>query len=326
VEDELDRAAGPWDGVALELRRLRALAGAPSYAEIARRVEQRRASRGLPPAECRLARTTVYDVFRLGRARLDSALVHEVAAVLDDDPHAVRAQVRDALRRVSGEAGPPPSPAPAAGRPAEPPAAAEQPGAGWRRRSVLAVVVLCVTVNLLGRVLVDAMQVPLYLDMVGTAVCAVLLGPWRAVAVGLLTNVIGIQVSGAESLPFAVINVAGALVWGYGVWRWGAARSVSRFFALCVVVALTCSALAVPIILLLGGATGNGADAVVQVVLARTGHLWMAVTTSNLVTSLGDKLISGFLALLVLDAVATRGAPSDRVHDAVAQGQEQRPE
>ena len=71
------------DDLAAELRRLRALGGSPSYADLARRIGTLRAERGQPHTAP--GRITVYDAFRDGRARLDAALVLDLVAVLDPD-------------------------------------------------------------------------------------------------------------------------------------------------------------------------------------------------------------------------------------------------
>jgi len=58
--------------VPARLRALRAAAGDPSYAEIARRVTAQRASKGMPGAGAIVSRASVYDCFREGRKRFDS--------------------------------------------------------------------------------------------------------------------------------------------------------------------------------------------------------------------------------------------------------------
>ncbi|PTU54357.1 hypothetical protein DBB34_19870 [Sphaerisporangium cinnabarinum] len=89
--------AGSVDELASRLRALRAWAGDPSYTEIARRVGALRTARGVPVAEARPGRVTVYDVFRAGRSRLDVGLLADVAHVLGDRrPAAWRAAYRTA--------------------------------------------------------------------------------------------------------------------------------------------------------------------------------------------------------------------------------------
>ncbi len=110
--------------------------------------------------------------------------------------------------------------------------------------------------------------------------------------------------SAAISLPFAVVNIAGALVWGYGVRRWGLGRSLGRFFSLNVLVALVCTLIAVPVLVLVfGGSAGHEQDTLTATFFEMTHTLAVAVGFSNLLTSVGDKMISGFLALVVISTL-----------------------
>ena len=54
------------------------------------------------------------------------------------------------------------------------------------RRMLL--IVSSTALNLLGFWLVATLGIPLYLDMLGTAIVAMVLGPWAGVAVGIATN------------------------------------------------------------------------------------------------------------------------------------------
>ena len=62
------------DDLAAELRRLRALVGSPSYADLARRIGTLRAERGQPHTAP--GRITVYDAFRDGRVH--TGLIPEI--------------------------------------------------------------------------------------------------------------------------------------------------------------------------------------------------------------------------------------------------------
>ena len=87
------------DEIASALQELRGKAGSPSYAEIARQVSGVRRASGMPSAEARVAKSTVYDIFRNGRQRLDSDLVAEVVEVLGVDG-AEAARWADECRRA----------------------------------------------------------------------------------------------------------------------------------------------------------------------------------------------------------------------------------
>ena len=94
-----------------------------------------------------------------------------------------------------------------------------------------------------------------------------------------------------------------------------ALRDSGRFFVLNVLVALTCSLIAVPILVLLeGGFNRHGTDQVTEAVLALSHSLWASVTVSNSLTSVSDKLIAGFVALTVIEGLPRRlraWAPAD---------------
>lgn len=291
-----------FDQIAADLQVRRVEAGSPSYAEIAVRIGVLRGERGVPQAQARPARTTVYDTFRAGRRRLDTALVLDIVRALGADEREVAAwEERCRTARVADL-----PVAPSADTESEPERPEPEPPAPIAPPTALAALLVCVgclAVNLVGRVLVVKIDtIPLYLDMVGTAVAAVILGPWWGAGVGLSTNLLGVGVSGGDSVPFAIVNVAGALAWGYGVRRFRMGATIPRFFALNCLTAVLCSLLAVPIILLIGD-TGNGADDVTDSFLVIVESLWLAVASSNILTSLADKTISGFVALLAVDVL-----------------------
>lgn len=292
-----DLNEGRWDPMTLSLQRLRLIAGEPSYATIAALVAERRAAEGAPPHAARIARSTVYDCFRLGRTRVNLGLVREIATVLGADDAQVERWIAECHDERIG-APEDPGVAEATEAPETP-----SPTHGSHRGRGLAVLLGCIALNLAGRVFSEFLQLPIHLDMVGTAVAAIALGPWRGAAVGLGTNLLGVASSGLASIPFSAVNVVGALLWGYGVRSWALGRSLPRFFALCVLVATCCSAIAVPILVLAyGGSTGHGQDTISSTVYGYTHVHAAAVAVANLLVSIADKVISGFVAIAAVSA------------------------
>lgn len=150
------------------------------------------------------------------------------------------------------------------------------------------------------------LKLPIHLDMIGTAVAALALGPWRGALVGASTNIVGVAISGFISLPFALVNITGALVWGYGARRFGMGRSLPRFFVLCLYAAIACTVVAVPIIeIVYGGATGHGTDMLARNIQQMTPSSVLATGSANLLVSMADKIISGFIALVAVVALPT---------------------
>ena len=169
---------------------------------------------------------------------------------------------------------------------------------------VVALVPVAAALNVVGGTINTALGLPTFLDMIGTAVVAILLGPWWGALVGVISNTAGAFVTGPVNVPFALVNVAGALVWGYGVRSFGMGASASRFFVLNVIVALVTSAVAAPIVVFVfGGATGHSSD-VLTAAFAQAGQdLLAAAFTSSVIVSLADKVITGFVALAIIDAL-----------------------
>jgi energy-coupling factor transport system substrate-specific component len=169
---------------------------------------------------------------------------------------------------------------------------------------VVTIIPVCIALNIVGGYIASALRLPVYLDMIGTAISSIVLGPWWGALVGVLTNCGSALISGPTSLPFAIVNVVGALLWGYGVRSWRLGRTIPRFFLLNVIVAVACTVVAAPIIVFVfGGATGNGADALTGTFLAVGQNLMGSVFSSNILTSLADKIIGGFVALAVIEAL-----------------------
>lgn len=281
------------DALVHELHALREDAGQPSFGDIAIGVSRVRRERGLAPERARVGRTTVYDAFRVGRRRLDAELVSDIVLVLGGTPHDAALMAARCLAAQSAR--PPSSPV------ADP---IELPRPALATRTLVVFLVASVVINLSGRFLVDALGLPLYLDMIGTAFSAIVLGPWWGALVGVTTNVAGTASSGSASLWFVPVNVAGALVWGYGARRWRMGSSIPRFFLLSVVVALVCSVVAsTTIVAMLDGSTGHGSDDITASVLDLGRSLWVSVSVSNLLTSVSDKLLAGFISLAVIESL-----------------------
>jgi energy-coupling factor transport system substrate-specific component len=169
---------------------------------------------------------------------------------------------------------------------------------------VVALVPVAAALNVVGGTINIALGLPTFLDMIGTAVVAIVLGPWWGALVGVITNIAAAFFTGPVNVPFALVNVAGALVWGYGVRSLGMGATVTRFFILNVIVALITSAVAAPIVVFMfGGSTGHSSDALTAAFVQAGRDVLAAAFASSVVVSLADKIISGFVALAIIEAL-----------------------
>jgi len=308
--------AAPFDDLADALQELRVDAGRVSYAEIAARITERRVADGDSPAAARVARSTVYDAFQRGRRRLNADLVREIVLALGHD-----ATAGDAWRRRCLDAHRAALPSRDGTEPDEvaqtaPPSTdamtvtagdsvdAPEPTPAWRRDEqrmirtgfTIAALAACVGLNLFGSAIININGIPLWFDMIGTAVAAFAIGPWQAVAIALITHVLNVPLSSPPAAVFVIVNVGGALCWGYGI-RW-AKRSALRFASVLVGTALMCAMLgAVITLFLFHGSTGHASDATVAALAPSLGA-WPAQLLVNACTSLADKIPTGLIALI----------------------------
>jgi energy-coupling factor transport system substrate-specific component len=168
---------------------------------------------------------------------------------------------------------------------------------------VVAVIPVAAALNIVGGYINTILNLPIFLDMIGTMVTAVILGPWWGALVGAITNIVNSFISGPISLPFALCNVVGALVWGYAN-QWGWMKKQWSFFLTNIAVAFFVSLTAVPIyVFIFGGATGHFADVMTAAFLAMGQNLIVSVFSSNILVSLADKIISGYVGLAIIEAL-----------------------
>jgi energy-coupling factor transport system substrate-specific component len=165
-------------------------------------------------------------------------------------------------------------------------------------------VALAAAVDVLGGWVAGLLKVPVFLDTVGTFVAAAVLGPWWGAAAGVGNNVVSALFNGPSSIPFAIVSVAVALVWGYGLRTFGMGRNGWTLLSLNLVVALVAALVSAPIVyLVFGGATGHPSDALTLAFEALGKGLASAVLVSNLILNVADKLITGYVGLAIVEAL-----------------------
>ncbi|WP_394278600.1 hypothetical protein [Microbacterium sp.] len=284
-----ESSASAHDAFAEDLQRLRISAGNLSYSAIAERVAAAREARGVSASAARVARSTVYDAFQPGRRRVDADLIAEIALALgQSDAEAAVWRARSLERHLVERR--------------EPTSSAPDPLVP-RLRAALIVTIMAAAVfmNLFGGTIAVKLQLPLFLDMAGTALVAFVFGPWYAVAVAVATNTLGAITSSPETIVFALVNVVGALVWGYGMQRFG--RTWGRLLLLTVAVALACTLVSVPLNVLMYSGMGHASNAYVVAMEAAAGIV-PAVFSVGFLVSIVDKIIATLVAVILAGWVA----------------------
>lgn len=145
----------------------------------------------------------------------------------------------------------------------------------------------------------------IYLDLCGTILTALILGPWWGALTGMLTNITSTLISGSViGVPFCFVNALCGIV--VGVCRdYGLTKSWVKFivtFALtCLVVSASASVI---VVFLFGGATGAPQDVLVFALLSTTGLDMLAgVFIADIVGKPIDLLLEYLICFLVLRAL-----------------------
>ncbi|OIH92900.1 MULTISPECIES: hypothetical protein [unclassified Curtobacterium] len=324
--------SGTAEAFADRLQRLRRAAGDPSYGDVAARITARRVAVGTPEAAARIARSTVYDVFRPGRTRLNVSLVGEVVRVLGVADGDVEEWQRAARSPVVARPGPGPAgpvrpevgPAPSAQseadeRPTGRPGSARLTSSAsavvasslrrWPDRfrhdldagSVVLLVAAAVGLDLFGASVSEQFHLPIWLDTIGTAVIALRLGPWAGAGVGAGAVLLNQLAHGPTSFWFALVGVVAGLLWGAGGRLRGLQRSSWRLLVLGLVVAVGCTAVATPVtVLAYQASVTHGTQAYIDLLSAAGDGPWVAVALANLGASVLDKVLTTFVAFALL--------------------------
>lgn len=86
----------------------------------------------------------------------------------------------------------------------------------WNRKNIINVcfgILICIAINLAGRNISEIGNLPFWFDSIGTVIIAAYIGPVPGAIVGGITNLC-IYLMGQDNLPYAIVNIAVAIVVG----------------------------------------------------------------------------------------------------------------
>ncbi|MFC7018477.1 MULTISPECIES: ECF transporter S component [Haloarcula] len=175
---------------------------------------------------------------------------------------------------------------------------------------------VAIGLNVIGGTFTRVLRLPLFLDVIGTILLAIIAGPWVAVVAGASTNLIlGVTTSPSTAF-FAVVQIAIALVAGWMAtsgWFMDVSdtRDYARLFLAGVILAIVSTLTATPIqVIVLGGFSGAGQDAAVGALMATGSSIVEAVFATQFTIDITDKLISLGVAYGVARQIPERYLPS----------------
>ncbi|MDR0655320.1 MAG: ECF transporter S component [Treponema sp.] len=173
---------------------------------------------------------------------------------------------------------------------------------GKLRVTYMAILIpLGVAINLVGGQAALALKLPFFMDSIGTAIIAAIMGPYVGAVSGILFNIIGSIISGnLMASLFGICNLATAFIVGFMV-RGGKFRTLVHAVIATVLVALANAILGAPIaVVVYGGIQGAGVDFAVAGFLALGNDIMTAAFLARLPINLVDKGIAVLVAWLIL--------------------------
>jgi energy-coupling factor transport system substrate-specific component len=171
----------------------------------------------------------------------------------------------------------------------------------------LVMIPVAIAINIAIGTIIYQLKVPfVYLDSIGTIFVGAIAGPWVGALTGLLTNLVWIPLGnpayGWYAPVAAVIGLLAGLFAKYGFFRQWWKAILAGF-----ITGLVASLLSAPItILVYGGFTGAGTDAITAACLAAGGSIEVCAFAQSLTVDLVDKTLSFFLVWLIIQALPVR--------------------
>lgn len=170
----------------------------------------------------------------------------------------------------------------------------------------LTLIVFSIAINMVIGQLSSMLKLPIFLDSIGTLICALLAGPWVALFSGLLTNLLWGLLSGPIAAAFAPVAMMIGLSAGL-LARAGGFRTLPRVILSGVVITFALMIVAVPIrTYLFAGTTGSGADFFVAYFHAVGDNLLESVAITVLGANIADKVASAIIAWLLVRQLPER--------------------
>ena len=170
---------------------------------------------------------------------------------------------------------------------------------------VILLIPVAIAINIIGGNLTSVLKIPVDLDMIGVILVGALVGPIPAAITGILTNLIN-GIFDPTWIPYVIcscfIGIFAGLLGKYNM--------MTKWYKLIIsgiVLALVATITATPVtVFFFGGATGGGALILAAGLMATGKEILEAVLSVYIVTETIGKLISVFVAYLIIKAIPAR--------------------
>lgn len=162
-----------------------------------------------------------------------------------------------------------------------------------------------VAINFVGAQIVLLLKLPVFLDTIGTALAAMIGGPWIGMLTGALTNIVK-GITNPVSFTFIPVQVAIGLVVGI-LSKNGMFNKIWKIIISAILIALAATLVATPIqVIVFGGATGNSSDILVATLLTSGQEIWASVFSTKILIETFDKILCLLVAYFIIRNMSPR--------------------
>lgn len=161
---------------------------------------------------------------------------------------------------------------------------------------------VAVGINFVGKEVANLLNLPMWLDSIGTILAAVVAGPWIGAISGAVNNVFfGLTMDGGISIIYGLTSIAIAIVAGMLAYT-GWFRSFPKAIVAGLLIALTSAVVSTPLnVGLYGGQTGKAwGDAIFAGMMASHLGIWLSAFVDEFVMDLIDKVVVSIIVFLVV--------------------------
>ena len=159
---------------------------------------------------------------------------------------------------------------------------------------------VCIALNVGLNKLAVVLQLPVFMDTVGTILSAALIPPFFSILVGIVSNLLGGVIT-HPAIPFYIGTQIVIAMMAVIAYRKGWFENLWLALVTGLAIGIVSAIVSAPVtVLVFGGITEPGATAINAVLLA-TGHsLWSSVLSGTLIVSSIDKVVAAGIVWLLL--------------------------
>ena len=174
---------------------------------------------------------------------------------------------------------------------------------------------VCIALNVSLNKISTVLQLPVFMDTVGTVLSGAMVPPAYSILVGIVSNLIGGVVT-HPAIPFYIGSQVVVSLLSIAGFRRGWFDTLPAAIGLGLAIGIVTAIVSAPITaLVFGGVTEPGATALNAVLLAAGNDLWTSVLTGTLVVSSVDKMAAAIIVWALLRRMpdrlkVTRRAPT----------------